>query len=79
MPIRLAGVLAMGLALGLAGCATGNADTPDYRAGFADGCASAGQPNAVRNAGQFANNADYHAGWLSGRNACASGQPETRQ
>lgn len=61
-------------ALSLSGCATGgNPDTPGFGAGYADGCASAAR-GAVpqRDAGLYADDPDYRAGWQSGRVACAT-------
>jgi hypothetical protein len=66
--IRLT-VLASAVLLGA--CAGGNPEAPSYRAGFSDGCASATAHEPVRDAGLYAQDEDYRAGWLSGRNSCA--------
>jgi hypothetical protein len=50
--------------------------SPDYEAGFADGCANAAAqgPGALkeprRNEMLYANNADYRQGWNSGNVQC---------
>ena len=51
--------------------------SPDYKAGYADGCSSAGGPGAnpredsqVRDDQAFATNRAYRAGWRSGFGAC---------
>ena len=54
--------------------------SPDYRAGYQDGCNSAWSPNAdkrhddtiVRDDKQYQNNHAYHVGWNRGLNACRS-------
>lgn len=58
----------------LAGCA-GAADSGSetYRAGYSDGCESAGSPAALparRNDNLYKNDADYRAGWSAGRATC---------
>jgi hypothetical protein len=52
--------------------------TPEYRAGYHDGCASAPGPDAnmrqpddaVRDDEMYANNKAYHSGWGAGYGAC---------
>jgi hypothetical protein len=65
-------------AIVLSSCAGAHADTdsPDYAAGYGDGCAT-GQarggyppPPPVRDDQAFNHSADYKAGWRSGYNAC---------
>src|SRR5882762_9603424 len=54
--------------------------SPDYRAGYQDGCNSAWSPDAnkrrddtiVRDDAQYANNRAYHVGWDRGLRACRS-------
>ena len=54
--------------------------TPDYRAGYQDGCSSAWGPDAnkrhddtiVRDDQQYKNNRAYHVGWDRGLRACRS-------
>jgi hypothetical protein len=54
--------------------------TPDYRAGYQDGCNSAYSPDAnkrhddtiVRDDTQYKNNKGYRMGWDRGLNACRS-------
>ena len=54
--------------------------SPDYRAGYQDGCNSAWGPDAdkrqddtiVRDDKQYQNNRAYHVGWNRGLNACRS-------
>lgn len=52
--------------------------TPDYRAGYGDGCASAGtsaNPRAdtqIRDAEAYRANAAYRQGWNEGHGACRS-------
>ena len=54
--------------------------SPDYRAGYQDGCNSAWSPDAdkrhddaiVRDDKQYQNNRAYHLGWNRGLNACRS-------
>lgn len=73
--------------LPLAGCALFESKktralrrTPDYRAGYQDGCNSAWGPDAnkrqddtiVRDDAQYKNNKAYHMGWDRGLNACRS-------
>ena len=56
--------------------------TPDFKAGYSDGCASAGTQGAnmrdtepVRDEESYRSNRAYHAGWGTGFNACRSYQP----
>lgn len=63
------------LALALAACA-GSRNSPAYKAGYFDGCQTAGakggsfRKGAVRNDNLFATNADYRAGWNTGFSVC---------
>ena len=70
----------MGLLL-LAGCSSAAdrslRNSPDFKAGYADGCASASQEAAdrrdqrpVRDEALYAGNRAYHSGWGSGFGAC---------
>ena len=65
----------------LAGCETAADRTlrksPDFKAGYSDGCVSASDQGAnprasglVRDNAAFAGNKAYHAGWSSGFGAC---------
>ena len=55
--------------------------SPDYRAGYQDGCNSAYGPDAnkrhddamVRDEAQYKNNKAYRMGWDRGLNACRTG------
>jgi hypothetical protein len=56
--------------------------SPDFKAGYSDGCASAGTQGAnmrdtapVRDDEAFHSNDAYHAGWGTGFNACRNYQP----
>lgn len=78
--------LTLGLLTVLAGCESA-ADralkrTPDFRAGYSDGCASAGTQGAnmrdtepVRDEEAYRANRAYRAGWGTGFNACRGYQP----
>jgi hypothetical protein len=54
--------------------------SPDYKAGYQDGCNSAWSPDAdkrkddtiVRDDQQYKDNRAYHVGWNRGLNACRS-------
>ena len=52
-------------------------NSPDFRAGYADGCASASQEgadkrsqNMVRDEALYAGNPAYHSGWGNGFGTC---------
>ena len=71
--------------LALSGCETGAGramrNSPDYKAGYSDGCASAGSPGAnMRDSGRVrdkqAYQADrvYAAGWDTGFHTCGVSQ-----
>ena len=56
--------------------------SPDFKAGYSDGCASAGDRGAnprasglIRDDAAFAGNKAYHAGWGTGFNSCRSSAP----
>ena len=56
--------------------------TPDFRAGYSDGCASAGTQGAnprdtapMRDEGAYRTNRAYRTGWGTGFNACRTYQP----
>ncbi len=74
---RMRSALLIAVAFAISGCATGaNQDAqgsgPGYGIGYADGCASAGRDTVPRrDARLYADDADYRAGWQSGRLACA--------
>ena len=70
------------LMLVLAACAaprSGASDSPTYNLGFGDGCASASvgmvpaQSPTRRDEELYTADADYRAGWISGRAACGMG------
>ncbi len=81
------------LALLLTGCGLFNSRaeralkaSPDYKAGYNDGCGSAGTQGANRREDSlnrdpeaFASNKAYHAGWNTGFNACRLYQPQSDQ
>lgn len=58
--------------------------TPEYRAGYNDGCSSASPPDAnmrdapsqVRDDEMYANNKAYRSGWGAGYGACRSYTPQ---
>lgn len=66
------------LFLALAACAGGKADSPDFRAGYSDGCASANQEGGankredsiIRDEAAYRANKDYRSGWGRGFGAC---------
>ena len=78
------GLMLLAMLLALGGCAGDsnvNRDSPDYAAGYSDGCAT-GQARdtyprgrVTRDEEAFRHNADYKAGWRTGYNACAVHQP----
>ena len=60
--------------------------SPDYRAGYDDGCNSAGTQGANRREDSMRRDEDayrrnpaYHAGWSTGFNACRMFQPQANQ
>ena len=70
-------ITAAALVLWLSSCAMpAGRDNPSYQAGFGDGCASASAAESAiprapqRNEALYASDADYRAGWISGRDAC---------
>ena len=77
---------ALAVLLALMGCESA-ADramkrTPDFRAGYSDGCASAGTQGAnprdtdlVRDDAGYRTNRAYRTGWGTGFNACRTYQP----
>ena len=79
-------LVALGILVALAGCESA-ADralkrTPDFRAGYSDGCASAGTQGAnmrdtelVRDEQAYRANRAYRAGWGTGFNGCRGYQP----
>jgi hypothetical protein len=83
MPLRLV-VLAMALLLSGCGMFSSRADralraSPDFKAGYSDGCASAGNRGAnpredslIRDDSAFQTNKAYHSGWGTGFGACRS-------
>jgi hypothetical protein len=57
--------------------------TPDYRAGYSDGCASAGTQGAnprdtapLRDEQAYRTNRAYRTGWGTGFNGCRTYQPD---
>jgi hypothetical protein len=71
------------LAIAVAACAGANvnADSPVYRQGFDDGCATAtnqdrpGQGKPMRDAGLYESDSNYRAGYTSGLAMCRMGPP----
>ena len=73
------------LALSLAACESAAdralRNSPDFKAGYSDGCTSAGSQGAnpretgrVRDESAYRANKAYHAGWGTGFNACRNYQ-----
>ncbi len=67
------------LILLLASCAGGNSSSPDFKAGYSDGCASASlqgadkrQDSLTRDDAAYRTNPDYRSGWGQGFGACRS-------
>jgi hypothetical protein len=66
------------LFLVLAACAGGNRNSPDFKAGYSDGCASANAQGGAnpresgiqRDEAAYRANKDYRAGWGQGFGAC---------
>lgn len=79
-------MMALAALLALMGCESA-ADramkrTPDFRAGYSDGCASAGTQGAnprdtdpMRDEAAYRTNRAYRTGWGTGFNACRTYQP----
>ncbi|MBS0281005.1 MAG: hypothetical protein JSR25_07575 [Proteobacteria bacterium] len=79
-------LMALSAALALMGCESA-ADramkkTPDFRAGYSDGCSSAGTQGAnprdtaaMRDEAAYRTNRAYRTGWGTGFNACRTYQP----
>jgi hypothetical protein len=60
--------------------------SPDYKAGYNDGCATAGsqgansrQDSTVRDEAAYRGIPAYHSGWGSGFNACRMSQAQSNQ
>jgi hypothetical protein len=75
--MRIRSLLAAMALTPLAACAgEANTHSPDYGAGYSDGCASGSSADSyprgrkIRDEQAFRDNADYKAGWRSGYNAC---------
>jgi hypothetical protein len=77
---------ALAAVVALAGCESAAdralRNSPDFKAGYSDGCASAGTQGAnmrdtspVRDEEAYRANWPYHAGWGTGFNACRGYQP----
>ena len=93
MPVRRFNPLIMvpfALLLALPGCESAaqraQRNSPDYRVGYDDGCASAGNQGAnknkdsvVRDEQSYRSNPAYHAGWGTGFNTCRVYQPASNQ
>jgi hypothetical protein len=63
----------------LAACAGGNSNSPDFKAGYSDGCASASLQGAdkredslTRDDAAYRTNKDYRSGWGQGFGSCRS-------
>ncbi len=80
---RLATLAAL---IALAGCLSASdralRKTPDFKAGYSDGCASAGTQGAnmrdtslMRDEESYRTNKGYRTGWGTGLNACRPYQP----
>ena len=79
-------LIALLLILPLAACMTSRErslrKSPDYRAGYQDGCNSAAPPGAnkradndiVRDDASYKTNAAYHLGWNKGLGACRAAE-----
>jgi hypothetical protein len=86
LPRILPRFAALAMVLALLGCESA-ADralkrSPDFKAGYSDGCASAGTQGAnmrdtepVRDEESYRSNRAYRTGWGTGFNACRSYQP----
>ena len=83
--------IALAMILGLGGCALfgpkitrAMRSTPEYHAGYQDGCSSAPGPDAnqrngfsqVKDDALFRTNRNYRAGWNSGYTACRPYSPQ---
>lgn len=75
---------AVSLAVFAAGCTTSgaNRDSPEYQAGYSDGCTSGGARGSqtgeapVRQEDAWQQSGDYRAGWSAGYHVCgASANP----
>jgi hypothetical protein len=69
--------LILPLILILAACAGGNSKSPDFKAGYSDGCASASLEGAnkredslTRDEAAYRTNKDYRSGWGQGFGSC---------
>ena len=80
---RIAAFFLLGLALSACASATDRAlkNSPDYKAGYSDGCASANGPGAdmrdtsrTRDERAYRGNRAYSAGWDTGFHACGISQ-----
>jgi len=67
------------LILLMASCASGNSNSPDFKAGYSDGCASASldgadkrKENLTRDDAAYQSNPNYRSGWGQGFAACRS-------
>ena len=73
--------LAVMAAFALTACNTtsANTDSPEYAAGYQDGCATGGQRAAriqgepQRDEALYQKSPDYRAGWAAGYNVCGAG------
>src|SRR5262245_53379990 len=70
-------LLAFVIAICASGCTTSaNQDSPNYQAGFGDGCLTASREKAaiarspVRNDVLYGKDNSYRSGWISGQAAC---------
>jgi len=69
--------LIFGPILVLTACAGGNSNSPDFKAGYSDGCASASLQGAdkredsmTRDEDAYRTNKDYRSGWGQGFGSC---------
>jgi hypothetical protein len=86
MRLRWFSVFALISALALSGCESAAEramkKSPDFKAGYNDGCTSAGTQGAnfrdtslLRDEEAYRSNKAYHTGWGTGFNACRAYQP----
>lgn len=71
-------ILFLPLFLALAACGSRKPDSPDFKAGYSDGCASANtqggankrEDSLIRDEAAYRGNKDYRSGWGRGYGAC---------
>lgn len=80
-------ILVLPLFLLLSACGSRKPNSPDFRAGYSDGCASANteggankreDSGVMRDEAAYSGNTDYRSGWGRGFGACrAMSRPQT--